>query len=414
MNNILWPQLKEKDPLLCELFWKEYYSHQVPASNVYKDKMLLETTPTSFVHITPNMNEIINEGKAWGSTGGCLGPGLYVSPLLKNGKLSPLSSHTLLKRVNWNDKNLLDVLIFEVSPTKSHHKIVGVDYLTQGDLQYELASTFNTTLFKNASKEAKNKLDSCLSEIQLLANYDFAGVSTKEFQHILNNLYNTSSFFSNIAYEVLQEFVCLFHARPILNGDNLPGELNYWAIKELAFEINPSMRAKFNFHNFKPRLKEISLIFKRNANRKNYFSADGNIFSEFFKYRYAQTFRYKICQFTQSTNDLSSLNTKKSLVGHLIHRQIKQNYQGEPIMKEYELYRQQYMLNELNNRKIAYSYNKILPINEYCLNPNIKNYQTYIGHVDPNSGRIFGKKKIDIVLANHNESKSIISNFRPI
>lgn len=418
MNKNLWEGLKENNPQLCEANWTWYYSNKLPMSKVYRQNKLPKNIPHSFTHITPSVEKIIADSKLIGSTGGCLGPGVYCSSLSDNMTLSSLSSHILKKRVNWNIDTTENAIIINILPTKSHYRFLGVDYLMQGEQYYLLSSKFDKKLFQHTKFCVEGDLGKVVEEMNTLFEYQLDNIKISKYQKIMNNLLETSSLYSYITYETLQEFICLFQNNSLAIKAASNNEFNYWAIKDMIFEISPGLRKNFKLSNFKPTISSIAKKLVKKSKEGNFFILFNKyFFYVFFKYRFAQILRHKIYGLENELKKpliLSEMSSCKGLMGHLIHRRIKDDIAGTEKLKLYELHRQYHLIRMMNRNRIAATYNKILPINEYCINPNIKKFQIYLAQIDVKNFTIINNKKVNVSIQSPKNIQSIVNNFRSI
>ena len=216
-----------------------------------------------YLHLTPNLNSILDAKKIFCSPGG-LGGVLYTVPINANEKIHNLGSYILTKELPMFLKNKDDsincICIFPF-----YNKIGCVDYLDFGKYYYDIYKKKKYQINKNLLKKYFYNTLKEVNEIIFLSN------NPMNINSIFN-IVNDNKILKIYLFECILEYMFLFQK------ENKNEEINNRIVKNIIYEIFPELRVNFSlsrinfdfdkFYNF---LKNSNLFYINNINE--YFNS---------------------------------------------------------------------------------------------------------------------------------------------
>lgn len=419
------PQISAKIDLI-EVAWQYYFVYGTPNGELFKNNSnfdsIKDNNGLTLLHCTTSLKEIEETGLLFPS-GGCLGASIYSVPVRADGRLHNLTKFlleyelplSLKMRQATKDKKpgLLAIHLENENFIHSNEESNGVDYLLMGDLLADVYLKFRKSCQNKISKKVFNDVEKQIVYqvrktarfLNICVDYQIDKISGDEFFRLFNNSLKELPFLGYLYFEVLVEFISLFQNDEASMLYKEQGELYNGNYKKMIFDLCPQLLENFKLILFKPDIKEVCAYLKQK-------SKDGKIISNFvesefimfFKWRFAQYARYKLMS-KQKIGSLSNFNNlirhNPSLVGHLIHREMRMFDIIRPYISRYEKIRAKLIWDEWNKQKIVFPYNSIVPKGEVGINPGYNNldYKMYYATLDQTTGKIILGKPIQARLA---------------
>lgn len=344
-----------------------------------------------FLHITPNLNSILESNSVY-SSGGCLVGAIYATPLNVVGNRMFLHNlgryiyekeapKSIYYRKTGNHK--LDSLIFEVTiPGDSHNNLIGIDYTRLGKIHLNIYKELEYLL---SFPERLKIYDSIIGKIKKTIPYlNFANATYLSGEKI-----NYSDFFNlfipaigylpilgYLYFEAVSEYLMLFQDCLESQLAKKDGEFYNQNYKELMFNLFPDL------------LKGKTLsIFAVNPNKLADYVEKNKIISNFDKEHMLNYLADRLVMLTNSRLLCSEVSSDPvnwfaikwdfdylsliapGLLGHLIHRELRNFGRYPDFYFYFDQFKALQAWNYWNHMDISIPFNGFIPKGEMGINP---------------------------------------------
>ncbi|NCN58511.1 hypothetical protein COW99_00650 [Candidatus Roizmanbacteria bacterium CG22_combo_CG10-13_8_21_14_all_38_20] len=241
-----------------------------------------------------------------------------------------------------------------------------------------------------------------MSFLALCREYDLESVGIEQFENFFNEALQSLHILGHCFFETILEYVSLFQDDPQSKRLAEQGELNTYNYFKLVFDLSPQLYTKFRLERFKPKLTEVAAYLQDASNQgKIIESFSQDHFYDFMKWRIAQYIRRRVLgsgALPKPDAHLEEyLRLNPNLVGHIIHRDIRQRTDNQGYHINYEQIRASKLWSYWTEKKILFPYNALLPKGEIGINPKYENlkYRVHRASLD-NEGRITLEEELGI------------------
>ncbi|OGK64555.1 hypothetical protein A2313_00905 [Candidatus Roizmanbacteria bacterium RIFOXYB2_FULL_41_10] len=412
------PISKSIDPV--EVAWQYHLVNETPNGHLFKHNRLFDQINKgdglTLIHITPNLDQIMNGNKTLYASGGCLGASVYTVPLRTDGRIHNLSKFILNDQIPSNPKfNKLDVLAITLDPESCNGANMEenwLDYLRFGSLHSEvfLGLVQNGSILKQdidvIEREIQQELLGVDSFLKLCVDYNLEAVDEVNFEELFRIAIETMPELGNPYFEVILEYIALYQDDTETEKLAAEGELNTWNYFRMIFDLVPTLYSGFHLQKFKPTLGQLADYLTQASIKGRifrHFSRDH--FFSFMKWRLAQYIRRRMLgnqQVPSATLSLDGLiSANPSILGHMLHRQMRNNPNLATQYYLYESTRARRIWEYWNQKHILTPMNALLPKGEVGINPTYPGikYKIHRCYVDEND-MVYPEEKLDITIAN--------------
>lgn len=407
---------------LIEIAWQYFFTYGTPNGDLFKHNNMFETIKKggglTLIHVTNHYKDICKSGLLYPS-GGCLGASLYCVPLRSDGRVHNLGKFVheyelpeVMARKNMS-KGQLDVIAITVDSENFIHSNAetnALDYLLMGQLQFEIYEYFkkesklDSSIFDELEEGVIEQVRQTQDFLSICLDYHMDYISDSYFIRLFEDALVKMPFLGYVYFEVLVEYITLFQ------NDNATlvlkelGEINNYNYKRMVFDLSPDLLDGFKLINFRPSVNSVISYLKEKSEKGIIFTNFlEDHFINFLKWRVAQYIRYKLLDKTPldlsgSKEDL--FDKHHSLLGHLVHREIRINKKLKEYSNIYDEKRAETIWQVWNTENVLYPYNSIVPKGEVGINPKYNNleYGVYRAEIDK-EGYVKFKNKLEAKLS---------------
>ncbi|MEK7526422.1 MAG: hypothetical protein AAB546_03005 [Patescibacteria group bacterium] len=316
-----------------EKYWKVYLSSNTPMGDLLIKNSLFETIEKQkgldVLHLTPNLEEIIESGTLFTSGGG-LGGCVYGVPLRDSHKIHNLGNFIhkteLPMFLKAQNKELnLGALVIHIHQNNFHNQktVLKTNYLDWGNHHLDAFMKIGKDFLNETVKlEIVNGIKKYVFPFQ---NLNFLKkVNRKKFLLLFNDAISNFPALKVPYFETVLEFLFLYQNSNKALEYKEKGELYNSDVKELFFNLNPELKERFSLNNFDVRLEEIASAVEE-GKFINEISKDR--FINFIKWRFSHNLRFHIMQGKILPSGLLTYDKlqKKSpaLLGYILFRKFR-------------------------------------------------------------------------------------------
>lgn len=389
------PISREIDPI--EIAWQYHIIYETPNGHLFKKNRLFDDinkgNGLTLIHVTPSLDKIIQSGEIYAS-GGCLGASIYSVPARPDGRLHNLTKFVIEDQMVNNLHNINpQLMMIKIRPETFNHANMEenwLDYLRFGEFQAHVfqEQVRNGIFSREALEKIKRKVISQIIPahefLSLCQEYNLDSISMQEYEKMFSQAINALPLLGYTYFETLSEYIALHQNDEPSQRLAEEGELYTWNYFKTIFNLTPQLYSSFELKKFAPTLEQIAEDIEiRSTQKEGLLNFSKEHFYYYMKWRISQNVRRKILGSKPLPDRDSSFElyhgTNPSLVGHIIHREIR-NAQG--LSKEHQIYeeaRAKKLWNYWNEKDIIVPFNALLPKGEIGINPTFENlsYKVY-------------------------------------
>lgn len=389
---------------LHEYEWRRKMLTHAPNGELLLDNSFFKTLQSNsklfFLHTTPNLGSIMEQGAIYPS-GGCLIGGVYATPLFpESGKFR---LHNLGKYIYEQEApqaiylqkngNRLECLIIEVSPPRDGHtNLIGIDYTRMGrihmDIYRELEYLLSLDERVKIYNILMNRIKKSIGYLNLVHNTYFynSGVNTEEFFKLFLAAINHLPILGYFYFEVVSEYLMLFQTSPAASRAKAEGEFYNVAYKDLMFNLFPKLLEGKALSIFAAKPRDLIAYIQRKNLMDNF---DKQVFLDYLAKRLIFLTNARLLNSNNRQTPINWLAIKwdfehlalvaPGLLGHLIHRELR-NFRRYPDFYFYfDQVKALQIWNYWNHMDIAIPFNGYIPKGETGINPAYPNlrYKIY-------------------------------------
>ena len=407
----LFSQKPGVDSSLCtskEYKWRMEMLAEAPNSSLLIENsffhLLKNHNKLHFLHVTPNLEAILESGSIYSSSG-CLMGAVYATPLFQeNGRLR---LHNLGKYIfekeapkatyYKNNNHRLKALIIETTlPHGNHDNLIGINYTKLGkvhlniyrELEYLLSFTERLKIYEVII----NRIKKSIAYLNFVHNSYFyeRKIDSEEFFKLFIPAIEHLPILGYLYFEVVSEYLMLFQDCPAAINSRGIGEFYNFTYKDLMFDLFPELLKGKSLSTFSPSLPILIDYIKSH-----------NLISKFDEKKMAQHLAERIVLLT-NTRLLNSDNPKNvinwlmmkwdfehlvplapGLLGHLIHRELRNFGRYPDFYFYFDQFKALQAWNYWNHMDITIPFNGFIPKGETGINPastNLK-YKIYLAKI---------------------------------
>jgi hypothetical protein len=300
-------------------YWLDFFSN-TPMSSIRANdlnKYHIENGYLWTLHITSNINQIINSGYLKCSGGGLFGV-VYATPVLKNMIIHPLADYIMKKEIalHSDTEPNIDCLLIKVpvqgESTKINQHVLfsEINYILDADIYFEVLNEKDKVklISSGVYKTYICAITNALSKIRDKQN-------TYKLIEAVDRLFKKCEYIRCILFETVYEYLAFFQDSDEAKGFAKDGIMYPNHIKDFLYLISPSLVGKFSTKHFDVPICEIAeALHNTKTGNKLIKDFDENHFKIFMLKRLT----HYLSKVIEADGGLS-----KTLLGHLAYRKYR-------------------------------------------------------------------------------------------
>lgn len=230
--------------LKTEQDWQDYFLHELRLHGYhYVTEEWLTTEDTlRFLHLSPNLDEIIKTGEIYVSGGGLMGV-VYVTPIRNTGEVHNLGKYIFTTELPQTDiQPPTDCFVFEISMDQYRRSV------DAGSFNYVFESYRYAEGADLSSQDVMVTSDALQKMTDLLVDLDrpLDTITSRR----LDDFFNNFSFLKHIYFEALNEYLYTRQNSPESRGLAVKGEVMAEFVKDYLFATVPTLKKSFSTTHF--------------------------------------------------------------------------------------------------------------------------------------------------------------------
>lgn len=372
--------------------------------------LLRKNNKLYFLHVTPNLKKILENGSIY-SSGGCLMGAVYATPLFQD--KGRLRLHNLGKYIYEKEapralyysgsKNKLDGLVVEVVlPRGNHENLIGIDYTKLGkvhlniyrELEYLLSFEERLRIYKILIDKTRKSM----AYLDLVHNAYFYDreIDPEEFFRLFVAAVENLPILGYLYFEVVAEYLLLFQDCPSAIDRKKIGEFCNFTYKDLMFDFFPSLLKSTSLSIFSPSIERLAGYIEK---KKIISNLDRKKMVDYMARRLTFLTNTRLLNSDNPDTAIHWLAMKwdfehlttvaPGLLGHLIHRELRNFGRYPDFYFYFDQFKALQAWNYWNHMDIAIPFNGFIPKGETGINPAATNLKYKIYSAKITSDKIF-------------------------